>query len=63
MGDDRVLGLYTFHGRGRNGLEVTMKFGNLITLENGLVSRNVAFGDWQEALEAAGLGGAASAPS
>ena len=55
VGDDQVLALFTFHGRGRDGLEVTLKIGNLLTLENGLASRNVSFGDWQEALGAAGL--------
>jgi ketosteroid isomerase-like protein len=55
VGDDRVLALFTFHGRGRDGLEVTLKFANIFTLENGLATRNVSFPDWQQALEAAGL--------
>jgi ketosteroid isomerase-like protein len=55
IGDDRVLALLLFHGRGRNGVEVTLKYANLLTVENGLASRNVGFADWQDALEAAGL--------
>jgi ketosteroid isomerase-like protein len=55
IGDNRVLALFTFHGRGRDGLEVTLKFANMFTLENGLATRNVSFPDWQQALEAAGL--------
>ena len=55
VGDDRVLAMVTFHGSGRDVLEVTLKMTNLFTLENGLASRQVGFSDWQEALEAAGL--------
>jgi ketosteroid isomerase-like protein len=55
IGDDRVLALLWFHGSGRQGVEVTMKFANLVTLEDEMVSQLVGFADWQEALEAAGL--------
>ncbi len=55
IGDDRVLALFQFHGRGRDGIEVTLEYANLLTLENGLATRNIAFADWQQALEAAGL--------
>ena len=55
IGDDRVLALYTFHGRGRDRVEVTLKYANLVTIENGLATRNIAFADWDQALEAAGL--------
>jgi ketosteroid isomerase-like protein len=55
IGDDQVLALLRFHGRGRDGIEVTLKYGNLLTIENGLASRNVGFADWQSALEAVGL--------
>jgi ketosteroid isomerase-like protein len=55
IGDDRVLALLWFHGSGRQGVEVTLKFANLVTLEDGMVSQLVGFADWQEALEAAGL--------
>jgi ketosteroid isomerase-like protein len=55
IGDDRVLALLRFHGRGRNGVEVTLEYANLLTVENGMATLNVGFGDWQQALEAAGL--------
>jgi ketosteroid isomerase-like protein len=53
--DDRVLALLQFHGRGRNGLEVTLEYAHLFTVENGMVALIVGFASWQEALEAAGL--------
>jgi ketosteroid isomerase-like protein len=53
--DDRVLVLFRFHGRGRDGVEVTLEYGQLFTLEDGMLKRVVGFADWQEALEAAGL--------
>ena len=55
IGDDRVLALLRFHGRGREGVEVTLEYANLVTIENGMGSLNVGFADWQSALEAAGL--------
>jgi ketosteroid isomerase-like protein len=55
IGDDRVLALLWFHGSGRQGVEVTLKFANLFTLEDQMVHHLVNFADWQEALEAAGL--------
>jgi ketosteroid isomerase-like protein len=55
IGDDRVLALLRFYGRGRDGIEVTLEYANLLTIENGLATRNIGFGDWQQALEAAGL--------
>jgi hypothetical protein len=55
IGDDRVLALLRFHGRGREGVEVTLEYANLLTIENGMGSLNVGFADWQSALEAAGL--------
>jgi hypothetical protein len=55
IGDDRVLVLFTFHGRGRDGVEARLKFANLVTLRSGLARRHVSFPDWQEAIEAAGL--------
>ena len=53
--DDRVVVLFTFHARSRDGLEVHRRFGNVWTFRDGFVSRCVAYGDWDEALEAAGL--------
>jgi hypothetical protein len=55
IGDDRVLALLRFHGRGRDGVAVEAEYANLFTMENGVASRNVGFADWQSALEAAGL--------
>jgi ketosteroid isomerase-like protein len=55
IGDDRVLALLRFHGVGRQGVEVTLKFANSIALEDRLVSEVVNFADWQEALDAVGL--------
>jgi ketosteroid isomerase-like protein len=53
--DGRVVGLFRFHGRGREGVEVRLKYGQLFTLEDGMLRLVVGFADWQEALEAAGL--------
>ena len=57
IGDDRVLALFQFHGRGREGLEVMLEYAHLFTIENGMVALIVGFANWQEALEAAGLAG------
>jgi ketosteroid isomerase-like protein len=55
VGEDRVLALLQFHGRGRDGLEVTLEYANLFTVENGMAARIVGLASWQEALEAAVL--------
>jgi ketosteroid isomerase-like protein len=55
IGNDRVLALIRFRGLGRDGVEVSVKFGNLFTIENGRASRLVSFADWGEALDAVGL--------
>jgi ketosteroid isomerase-like protein len=55
IGADQVLALLWFHGSGREGVEVTVKWASLITVEDGLMSQVINFADWQEALEAAGL--------
>jgi ketosteroid isomerase-like protein len=54
-GNDRVLALLQFHGRGRDGLEVTLEYANLFTIENGMAALMVGFASWQEALEVSGL--------
>jgi SnoaL-like domain len=54
MEDGRVVVLFRFRGRGRDGVEVTLEYGQLFTLEDGMVRRVVGFADSQ-ALEAAGL--------
>jgi ketosteroid isomerase-like protein len=56
IGDDRVLALIWFHGRGREGVDVRLEYANLFTVEAGMVSRIVGFAGWQQALEASGLG-------
>lgn len=56
IGEDRVLALFRFLGRGRgSGAEVTVQYANLFTIEDGVASRCVGFSDWGEALAAAGL--------
>ena len=55
IGDDRVLALLRFHGRGREGVDVNLEYATLLTIENGMGTLNVGFADWQSALEAAGL--------
>jgi ketosteroid isomerase-like protein len=53
--DDRVLVLFRFHGRGRDGVDVKRDYAQLFTLDDGMLSQVVGFADWQDALEAAGL--------
>ena len=55
IGDDQVLALIRFHGSGRQGVEVSLKWGALMTVEGGMMTRLTNFADWQGALEAAGL--------
>jgi ketosteroid isomerase-like protein len=50
-----VLALLRFHGQARDGLDVRLKYANLLTIEGGMVRRLVGFADRDEALEAAGL--------
>jgi hypothetical protein len=40
---------------GGDGMDVRLRYANLVTIEGGMVARNVGFADWQSALEAAGL--------
>jgi ketosteroid isomerase-like protein len=55
-GDDEVLALFTFQGKGRgSGAEVTVKYAHLAKLRDGLFVRIRGFADWEEAIEAAGL--------
>jgi ketosteroid isomerase-like protein len=55
VGNHRVLVLFRFHGRGRDGVAVTLDYAQLFTLDDGMLSQVVGFADWQEALKAAGL--------
>jgi ketosteroid isomerase-like protein len=53
---DRLLALLTFSGTGRaSGIEVSLRLGHLITVENGLLTQLLVIEGWEEALEAAGL--------
>jgi len=36
-------------------MDVRLRYANLLTIEGGMVARNLGFADWQSALEAAGL--------
>jgi ketosteroid isomerase-like protein len=54
-GDDRVVALFRFHGRGRDGVDVKLEYAQLFTFAGGMATRVVGFASWQEALEAAGL--------
>jgi ketosteroid isomerase-like protein len=54
IGQARVLALFRFHGRGRDGLEMTLEYAHLFTIKNGMATLIVGFADWQEARAAAG---------
>jgi ketosteroid isomerase-like protein len=54
-GDDRVLALFRFHGRGRDGVDVKREYAQLFTFAGGMATKVVGFADWQKALQAAGL--------
>ena len=53
--DDLVVARITQRARARQGLEVERRFGNVWTIRDGFVTRLVAYGEWNQALEAAGL--------
>jgi hypothetical protein len=50
-----VVALFRFRAKGRDGLEVDAKFGQVGTLRDGLVTSITAYGDWSEAAAAAGV--------
>ena len=52
---ETVVVLFRFRAKGRDGLEVDAKFGQVGTLHDGLVTSITAYGDWSEAAEAAGV--------
>ena len=53
---DRVLALGFRHARGRaSGVKLEQKIAQLVTLREGLVTRDVRFFTWEEGLRAAGL--------
>ena len=53
--EEQVVALLTFKARSRDGLEVDRPFANVWTFEDGLAVRVHAYGDWSDALQAAGL--------
>jgi len=54
--DDVVVALITHRARGRDGVEVERRFGNVWTFtQDGLIARLQGYADWSGALEAAGL--------
>jgi ketosteroid isomerase-like protein len=56
IGDDRVLGLVWFRGRGLgSGAEASIQYANLSSFDNGQVTLVIGFSDWDQARKAAGL--------
>ena len=53
--EGKVAVVFTFEGKGRDGIVVHRRLGSVSTLTNGLVSRFDAYADPDAALEAAGL--------
>jgi ketosteroid isomerase-like protein len=54
-GDDRVVGLTRFHGRGREGIELQRQVGHVIAFREGLAARVQSYESWDDALAAAGV--------
>ena len=54
LGDDVVV-LGTFEGHARDGMSVRREVAWIFRFDDGLNTRAVAYGTWEEALEAAGL--------
>jgi len=52
---DQVLSISTFHGEGRDGVEVVMPLAHIWTLRDGQIARMDAYADHAEALKAVGL--------
>ena len=52
---DEILVLFRFRAKGRGGMEVDAKFGQVGTLRDGLVTSVIAYPDWESAAEAAGV--------
>ena len=56
LGDDRVLALVTFRGRGRaSGVDVETRYAHIFTLKNGVNTHIEGYSSWKKAKEAAGL--------
>jgi ketosteroid isomerase-like protein len=59
---DKVVLLFTFEARGREGLEVRRRWGNVQEFRDGLLVRNQTCADWETARRAAGLPASGPAP-
>lgn len=58
LADGRMLALLTFRGIGKgSGAEVEVRYAHLARFREGLLERIDGYGDWDEALRAAGLSG------
>ena len=55
LSDGRLLAIYTFVGRGRDGVTVERDAAQLVEVEDGLVRSMRTFGSWAAARAAAGL--------
>jgi ketosteroid isomerase-like protein len=53
--DERVLGLVHLHGVGREGIELEVEYGHLMTFRDGVAVRLEGILGWDNALRAAGL--------
>ena len=54
---DQVLSLSTFHGKGRDGVEVIMPLAHIWMLRDGQIARMDAYTTQSEAFKAVGLSG------
>jgi ketosteroid isomerase-like protein len=52
---DRVVALFTYHARGRDGIEVRRRGATVFTIRNGLAFRMATYASWEDALRAVGL--------
>lgn len=52
---ETIVVLFRFRAKGRDGLQVDAKFGQVGTLENGVITSVIAYADWNEAAEAVGV--------
>jgi ketosteroid isomerase-like protein len=54
-GEDRMVGLVRFRGRGREGIEVEREFGHLIGFRDGRAAHIQSYESWDEVLAVAGV--------
>jgi ketosteroid isomerase-like protein len=58
LGDNRILALVTFRGRGQaSGVDVETRYAHIFTLRKGVSTHIEGFASWEKAKEAAGLSG------